>query len=162
MKNLKKTLCLLLAVLMTVSLLAGCGKKVDDNADSKKVFTVGIVAEYPPFSYLGDDGSYTGFVGYNSGTLRNIVLTTDVPYLTDESGKLLSAPPTAAVSGVIQRRTVYAGVLAGRNSTGGSIANCAVSGYVLQNYTYSGSMLYMGGLVGYNEGTIRGSSAVTR
>lgn len=109
----------------------------------------------------GRDGSYTGFVGYNSGTLRNIVLTTDVPYLTDESGKLLSALPTAAVSGVIQRRTVYAGVLAGRNSTGGSIANCAVSGYVLQNYTYSGSMLYMGGLVGYNEGTIRGSSAVT-
>ena len=52
MKNMKKTLCLLLAVLMTVSLLAGCGKKVDDNADSKKVFTVGIDAEYPPFSYL--------------------------------------------------------------------------------------------------------------
>ena len=61
MKNMKKTLCLLLAVLMTVSLLAGCGKKVDDKADSKKVFTVGIDAEYPPFSYLGDDGSYTGF-----------------------------------------------------------------------------------------------------
>ena len=61
MKNLKKILCLLLAVLMTVSLLAGCGKKVDDNTDSKKVFTVGIDAEYPPFSYLGDDGSYTGF-----------------------------------------------------------------------------------------------------
>ena len=61
MKNLKKALCLLLAVLMTVSLLAACGKKGDDNADGKKVFTVGIDAEYPPFSYLGDDGSYTGF-----------------------------------------------------------------------------------------------------
>ena len=61
MKNLKKALCLLLAVLMTVSLLAACGKKDDDNADGKKVFTVGIDAEYPPFSYLGDDGSYTGF-----------------------------------------------------------------------------------------------------
>lgn len=61
MKNLKKALCLLLAVLMTVSLLAACGKKNDDNADGKKVFTVGIDAEYPPFSYLGDDGSYTGF-----------------------------------------------------------------------------------------------------
>ncbi len=60
MKNLKKVLCLLLAVLMTVSLLAACGKK-DDNADGKKVFTVGIDAEYPPFSYLGDDGNYTGF-----------------------------------------------------------------------------------------------------
>ena len=60
MRN-RRWICLLLAVLMTVSLLAGCGKKVDDNADSKKVFTVGIDAEYPPFSYLGDDGSYTGF-----------------------------------------------------------------------------------------------------
>lgn len=61
MKNLKKTLCLLLAVLMTVSLLAGCGSKDSDNKDGKKVFTVGIDAEYPPFSYLGDDGNYTGF-----------------------------------------------------------------------------------------------------
>ena len=61
MKNMKKTLCLLLAVLMTVALLAGCGSKKDDNADGKKVFTVGIDAEYPPFSYMGDDGKYTGF-----------------------------------------------------------------------------------------------------
>ena len=61
MKNLKKTLCLLLAVLMTVSLLAGCGSKDSDKKDGKKVFTVGIDAEYPPFSYLGDDGNYTGF-----------------------------------------------------------------------------------------------------
>lgn len=65
MKNLKKTLCLLLAVLMTVSLLAGCGSKkadgdTDKNAD-KKTLVVGIDAEYPPFSYLGNDGNYTGF-----------------------------------------------------------------------------------------------------
>ena len=65
MKNLKKTLCLLLAVLMTVSLLAGCGsKKADGDTDKntdKKTLVVGIDAEYPPFSYLGNDGSYTGF-----------------------------------------------------------------------------------------------------
>ena len=60
MKNLKKTLCLLLAVLMTVSLLAGCGSKKEDEG-GKKVFTMGIDAEYPPFSYLGSDGSYAGF-----------------------------------------------------------------------------------------------------
>lgn len=48
MKNMKKTLCLLLAVLMTVSLLAGCGKKVDDNADSKKVFTVASMPSILP------------------------------------------------------------------------------------------------------------------
>ena len=59
MKNLKKTLCLLLAVLMTVSLLAGCGSKKEDEG-GKKVFTMGIDAEYPPFSYLGSDGSYAG------------------------------------------------------------------------------------------------------
>ena len=65
MKNMKKTLCLLLAVLMTVSLLAGCGsKKVDGDTDKntdKKTLVVGIDAEYPPFSYLGNDGNYTGF-----------------------------------------------------------------------------------------------------
>lgn len=65
MKNLKKTLCLLLAVLMTVSLLAGCGsKKTDGDTDKntdKKTLVVGIDAEYPPFSYLGNDGNYTGF-----------------------------------------------------------------------------------------------------
>ena len=60
MKNLKKTLCLLLAVLVTVSLLAGCGSKKEDEG-GKKVFTMGIDAEYPPFSYLGSDGSYAGF-----------------------------------------------------------------------------------------------------
>ena len=65
MKNLRKTLCLLLAVLMTVSLLAGCGsKKADGDTDKntdKKTLVVGIDAEYPPFSYLGNDGNYTGF-----------------------------------------------------------------------------------------------------
>ena len=59
MKNLKKALCLLLAALMTVSLLAGCGSKKDDSG--KKVFIQGIDAEYPPFSYLDSDGSYAGF-----------------------------------------------------------------------------------------------------
>ena len=30
-------------------------------ADDGKVFIMGIDPEYPPFSYLGDDGEYTGF-----------------------------------------------------------------------------------------------------
>ena len=55
MKSLKKTLCLLLAVLLSVSLLAGCGSKKEDEG-GKKVFTMGIDAEYPPFSYLGSAG----------------------------------------------------------------------------------------------------------
>ena len=59
MKNLKKALCLVLALLMVASLLAGCGDK-KDSSDSK-TFVMGIDPEYPPFSYLGDDGEYTGF-----------------------------------------------------------------------------------------------------
>ena len=34
--------------------------KVPEGADKIK-FTMGIDAEYPPFSYMGDDGEYTGF-----------------------------------------------------------------------------------------------------
>ena len=57
----KRSLALLLTLVMSLGLLAGCGSKDSDNKDGKKVFTVGIDAEYPPFSYLGDDGNYTGF-----------------------------------------------------------------------------------------------------
>lgn len=48
----KKFLCLLLALVMVLSLVS-CGKK--------DAFVMGIDAEYPPFSYVGDDGKYTGF-----------------------------------------------------------------------------------------------------
>ena len=47
MKNMKKTLCLLLAVLMTVSLLAGCGKKVDDNADRRSLRSASMPSILP-------------------------------------------------------------------------------------------------------------------
>ncbi len=52
----KKFLAILLMAAMTLSLVA-CGKK--DNGTKK--FIMGIDAEYPPFSYMGDDGEYTGF-----------------------------------------------------------------------------------------------------
>ena len=53
----KRTFALLLAALMLVGMLAGCG-----SGDSgKQKFVMGIDPEYPPFSYLGDDGEYTGF-----------------------------------------------------------------------------------------------------
>ena len=62
----KRTFALLLAMLMLVGMLAGCGSKDDaaapeGDADAKTTFIMGIDPEYPPFSYLGDDGSYTGF-----------------------------------------------------------------------------------------------------
>ena len=57
----KKIIALVLAalVLTMTFAFAGCGEK--EPAAEKKVFTMGIDPEYPPFSYMGDDGEYTGF-----------------------------------------------------------------------------------------------------
>ena len=49
----KKTIALLMAVCMILALCA-CGAKKD-------TFKMGIDPEYPPFSYIGGDGKYTGF-----------------------------------------------------------------------------------------------------
>lgn len=51
----KKTFAAALAIIMIFSLSAVA------LADDGKVFIMGIDPEYPPFSYLGDDGEYTGF-----------------------------------------------------------------------------------------------------
>lgn len=80
MKNMKKTIAIVLAVIVAISALAfaGCSKK-DENAEGKNnepvsnaktveklnakeaAFIMGIDPEYNPFSYMGDDGEYTGF-----------------------------------------------------------------------------------------------------
>lgn len=53
----KKIVALLLAVMMVFALCAcGGGDKTDE-----KTLTVGIDPEYPPYSYIGSDGEYTGF-----------------------------------------------------------------------------------------------------
>ncbi len=66
----KKIIALIIAAVIAVLCigLAGCGNKPadapadDTTADVQaKVFTMGIDPEYPPFSYLGEDGDYTGF-----------------------------------------------------------------------------------------------------
>ena len=125
-----------------------------------------------PFRYSYNGGSYqitgvsftgktcVGLFGYNTGTLSNIIITTDVP-MNNEDGSVNSNAPTAKVTSTVQLNTVYVGVLAGWNQTGGVISNCAVSGYNLTGYAYSGSTSYIGGLVGFNAGAIRASSAVT-
>ena len=60
----KKVLAMILAALLLLS-LAGCAASSQNNAPAepaqKTSFIMGIDPEYPPFSYLGDDGSYTGF-----------------------------------------------------------------------------------------------------
>ena len=55
----KKTIAMLLALMMVLALCA-CGQSAP-AASERSSFIMGIDPEYPPFSYLGDDGSYTGF-----------------------------------------------------------------------------------------------------
>ncbi len=57
-RKMKKMICVLLALTMIFALCA-CGKTAAPA--EKKTFIMGIDPEYPPFSYLGDDGNYTGF-----------------------------------------------------------------------------------------------------
>ena len=54
----KKLLALLLVLAMTAALFAGSAAMASAE---ERTFIMGIDPEYPPFSYLGDDGNYTGF-----------------------------------------------------------------------------------------------------
>lgn len=69
----KKLIALMLAMVMALSLVA-CGKpaendnsandnntNTDGDATATRTFVMGVDAEYPPFSCLGEDGQYTGF-----------------------------------------------------------------------------------------------------
>ena len=69
----KKILALIMAAAMVLA-LAACGSSQSSAAsapeaaapeaaaaEERTTFIMGIDPEYPPFSYLGDDGSYTGF-----------------------------------------------------------------------------------------------------
>ena len=57
----KKLFALLLVLVLAVCMV-GCGAKDDSEKDNgKKTFVMGIDPEYPPFSYMDDDGNYTGF-----------------------------------------------------------------------------------------------------
>ena len=69
----KQLIALMLAMIMALSLVA-CGKpaendnsandnntNTDGDATATRTFVMGVDAEYPPFSYLGEDGQYTGF-----------------------------------------------------------------------------------------------------
>ncbi len=75
----KRVIALILAVItvMLAFSLAGCGGKGGEETstrekiknesvsygseESRTSFIMGIDPEYPPFSYMGDDGEYTGF-----------------------------------------------------------------------------------------------------
>ena len=56
---------MILAMVMALS-LAACGKteqkdEKKDDAAAAKTFIMGVDAEYPPFSYIDENGEYTGF-----------------------------------------------------------------------------------------------------
>ena len=58
----KKLLCIVLAALMLLA-FAACGSKTAEveKPAEKRVFTHGFDLDYPPYSYLRDDGSVGGF-----------------------------------------------------------------------------------------------------
>ena len=62
----KKYLAMLLTMVMSVSVLAGCGSSETaespaTDAAARTTFTVGFDAEYPPYGYRTEDGGYAGF-----------------------------------------------------------------------------------------------------
>lgn len=52
----KKALTFLTVAMMCTLMLVGCKKE-----DTAKTFTVGFDAEFPPYGFLGENGSYKGF-----------------------------------------------------------------------------------------------------
>ena len=56
-----KKICVMLLCAAMLLCLCACGAPKTDAAAERTSFIMGIDPEYPPFSYLGDDGEYTGF-----------------------------------------------------------------------------------------------------
>lgn len=103
------------------------------------------------------DGSYVGLFGYNKGTIKNVVVATQYK-IGSTSYNVTRTEPVSA------NQTAYFGVLVGYNENGGVIDNCATAGYYLAGkdgriYGYRNSKVYVGGLVGFNVGSITNSAA---
>ena len=90
-----------------------------------------------------DGASYAGMFGLNRGTLRNIILLT------------ANKDRTVSLEGQLSLQTACIGALTGCNE--GTVYNCAAAGFSVNGDARHGSILYLGGLVGRNSGTVRAS-----
>ena len=90
-----------------------------------------------------DSTSYAGMFGLNRGTLRNIILLT------------ANKDRTVSLEGQLSLQTACIGALTGCNE--GTVYNCAAAGFSVNGDARHGSILYLGGLVGRNSGTVRAS-----
>lgn len=90
-----------------------------------------------------DGTSYAGMFGLNRGTLRNIILLT------------ANKDRTVSLEGHLSLQTACIGALTGCNE--GTVYNCAAAGFSVNGDARHGSILYLGGLVGRNSGTVRAS-----
>lgn len=104
-----------------------------------------------------ESGTYIGLFGYNSGTVKDVVVATQYAI----NGSSYSVRRTNPIS---SNQEAYFGVLVGYND--GVIDNSAIAGYYLAGehgkiYGYRNSTVYIGGLVGYNSanGSITNSAA---
>lgn len=102
-------------------------------------------------------GAYIGLFGYNSGTIKDVVVATQYA-INGSSYNVTRKEPISS------NQEAYFGVLAGYND--GVIDNSAIAGYYLAGqygkiYGYRNSYVYIGGLVGYNSvnGSITNSAA---
>ena len=58
MKKKLFALFMIMTMVLAMGIFTGCG---ETETEERTSFIMGIDAEYPPFSYVGEDGEYTGF-----------------------------------------------------------------------------------------------------
>ena len=96
---------------------------------------------------------YSGLFGLvKGGKLENIVIAADY-----SSADKFSITNIKAAQNNGEK--AYLGMLAGYIDSASTVTNCAAASYSISGYAYGNSDVYVGGLIGYNEGTISKCSA---
>ena len=107
--------------------------------------------------------SYTGFFGYNEGTIRGVTLanadiSTDTRYSVGGIAGVNNGSITGCTvtGGTIKASDALAGGIAGKNDTTGSITGCTVTDGTIKATNYAG------GIAGKNQGSISGCTVTDR